>query len=45
MLYKRIVVVITLLFFGCISQIYAQDTDKIPFDQGVKYILADIAVK
>ena len=44
-LYKRIVVVITLLFFGCISQIYAQDTDKIPFDQGVKYILADVAVK
>ncbi|WP_298221658.1 POTRA domain-containing protein [Flavobacterium sp.] len=42
MLYKRIKLVVTLLFFGCISQIKAQD--KIPFDQGTKYILADVDV-
>ncbi len=41
-LYKRIKLVVTLLFFGCISQINAQE--KIPFDQGTKYILADVNV-
>jgi outer membrane protein insertion porin family len=33
---------VTLLLFGCFFQINAQD--KIPFDQGVKYILADVDV-
>lgn len=42
MLYKRIKLVVTLLFFGCIAQMNAQE--KIPFDQGTKYILADVAV-
>jgi len=41
-LYKRIKLVVTLLFFGCIAQMNAQE--KIPFDQGTKYILADVAV-
>ena len=42
MLYNRIKLVVTLLFFGCIAQMNAQE--KIPFDQGTKYILADVAV-
>jgi len=41
-LYKRIPAIIVLLFFGGISQINAQD--KVPFDQGTKYILADVDV-
>ena len=40
MLYNRIKLVVTLLFFGCIAQMNAQE--KIPFDQGTKYILADV---
>ena len=42
MLYKGIKLVVALLVFGWISQINAQE--KIPFDQGVKYILADVNV-
>ncbi len=41
-LYKGIKLVVALLVFGWISQINAQE--KIPFDQGVKYILADVDV-
>ncbi len=41
-LYKRIPAIIVLLFFGGICQINAQD--KVPFDQGTKYILADVDV-
>ena len=41
-LYKGIKLVFALLVFGWISQINAQE--KIPFDQGVKYILADVNV-
>ncbi len=40
--YKGLKLVVTLLLFGCFSQINAQD--KIPFDQGIKYILADVDV-
>jgi len=41
-LHKSIKLVLSLLIFGSISQLQAQD--KIPFDQGTKYILADVAV-
>jgi len=41
-LQKSIKLVLSILIFGCISQLKAQD--KIPFDQGTKYILADVAV-
>lgn len=41
-LQKRIKIVLTLLVFGSFSQIKAQE--RIPFDQGKKYILADVSV-
>ena len=41
-LHKSIKLVLTLLIFGSISQIKAQE--RVPFDQGKKYILADVAV-
>ncbi len=42
MLNKSIKIVFTLLIFGSFSQIKAQE--RVPFDQGKKYILADVAV-
>jgi outer membrane protein insertion porin family len=39
---KSIQLLLTIIFFGSITQIAAQD--RIPFDQGKKYILADVAV-
>ncbi len=39
---KSIKIALTLLIFGNFSQIKAQD--KVPFDQGKKYILADVAI-
>ena len=42
MLYKSIPLLASVLFFGSISQAKAQD--RIPFDQGKTYILADIDV-
>ncbi|MCC9073014.1 outer membrane protein assembly factor BamA [Flavobacterium sp. F-65] len=41
-LQKRIKIVLTLLVFSSFSQIKAQE--KLPFDQGKKYILADVSV-
>ena len=41
-LHKSIKIVLTLLVFGGFSQIKAQD--RVPFDQGKKYILADVNV-
>ena len=41
-LYRVLRLVVALFLFGCVSQINAQD--KVPFDQGVKYILADVDV-
>jgi outer membrane protein insertion porin family len=41
-LHKSIKIVLSLLIFGSFSQIKAQD--RVPFDQGKKYILADVAV-
>lgn len=42
MLQKILKLVLTLLLFGCISHINAQD--RMPFGQGKKYILADVDV-
>ena len=42
MLYKSIPLLVSVLFFGSIIQAKAQD--RIPYDQGQTYILADIAV-
>lgn len=39
---KSVKIFITLLLFGSISQIKAQE--RVPFDQGTKYILADVDV-
>ncbi len=44
MLQKNIKFVLSLLFFGCFAQLQAQEEDRVPFDQGTTYILADIAV-
>jgi outer membrane protein insertion porin family len=41
-LQKRIQIVLTLLLLGSFSQIKAQD--RVPFDQGKKYILAKVSV-
>ena len=41
-LHKSIKIVLTILIFGSIFQIKAQE--RVPFDQGKKYILADVAV-
>jgi outer membrane protein insertion porin family len=41
-LHKKIGIAFTLLVFGSFTQIKAQD--RVPFDQGKKYILADVAV-
>jgi len=41
-LQKSIKLVLTVLFFGSFSQLKAQD--RVPFDQGTKYILADVNV-
>ena len=41
-LQKNIKIVFTLLIFGGFSQIKAQE--RVPFDQGKKYILADVAI-
>ena len=41
-LQKNIKIVFTLLIFGSFSQIKAQE--RVPFDQGKKYILADVAI-
>ncbi len=42
MLNKSIKIVLTVLIFGSFSQVKAQE--RVPFDQGKKYILADVAV-
>lgn len=42
MLNKSIKIVIALLIFGSFSQMKAQE--RVPFDQGKKYILADVAI-
>ena len=42
MLHKKIGLAVTLLIFGSFTQIKAQN--RVPFDQGKKYILADVAV-
>lgn len=42
MLNQKIGIALTLLIFGSFTQIKAQD--RVPFDQGKKYILADVAV-
>lgn len=39
---QKIGIALTLLIFGSFTQIKAQD--RVPFDQGKKYILADVAV-
>ena len=39
---KSIKIVLTVLIFGIFSQVKAQE--RVPFDQGKKYILADVAV-
>ncbi|RKS15320.1 Beta-barrel assembly machine subunit BamA [Flavobacterium sp. 120] len=39
---KSIKIVLTVLIFGSFSQVKAQE--RVPFDQGKKYILADVAV-
>lgn len=41
-LHKSIKIVLTVLIFGSFTQIKAQE--RVPFDQGKKYILADVAV-
>jgi outer membrane protein insertion porin family len=41
-LHKKIGIALTLLVFGSFTQIRAQD--RVPFDQGKKYILADVIV-
>lgn len=41
-LQKDIKLVFTIILFGIISQLKAQD--RVPFDQGTKYILADVEV-
>jgi outer membrane protein insertion porin family len=41
-LHKKIGIALTLLIFGSFTQIKAQD--RLPFDQGKKYILADVIV-
>lgn len=43
MLNKSLRLLLTLLFLGSISQINAQE-DRVPFDQGTPYILADVNV-
>ena len=42
MLQKSIKIALTLILFGSFSQIKAQD--RVPFDQGKKYILANVDV-
>ncbi|NHM08308.1 BamA/TamA family outer membrane protein [Flavobacterium sp. CYK-4] len=44
LVYKRIQLLIALLSFGYIAPIIAQEQDRVPFDQGTKYILADVNV-
>ena len=39
---KSIQLVLSVFIFGCISQVTAQE--RVPFDQGKKYILADVTV-
>ena len=39
---KSIKLVLSILIFGSFSQIKAQE--RVPFDQGKKYILADVAI-
>ncbi|WP_394776590.1 hypothetical protein, partial [Flavobacterium sp.] len=41
-LQKRVQIVLTLLLLGSFSQIKAQE--RVPFDQGKKYILAKVSV-
>jgi outer membrane protein insertion porin family len=41
-LHKSIKIALTILIFGSFSQIKAQE--RVPFDQGKKYILADVAI-
>ncbi len=41
-LQKKLKIILSIILLGCISQINAQD--RIPFDQGVKYNLADVEV-
>ena len=43
-LQSTIKLVLTLLFFGSFFQMKAQEDDRVPFDQGTTYILADVAV-
>ncbi|MFT3793481.1 outer membrane protein assembly factor [Flavobacterium sp.] len=43
-LQKSLKLVLTVLILGCFSQLKAQEEDRVPFDQGTTYILADVAV-
>lgn len=43
-LQNKLRLALTLLFLGSVFQIKAQEQDRIPFDQGTKYILADVEV-
>lgn len=44
MLNKSIKLLFTILIFGSISQVTAQEEDRVPFDQGAPYILANVDV-
>jgi len=41
---KSIKLLFTILIFGSISQVTAQEEDRVPFDQGTQYILANVDV-
>jgi len=41
---KSIKLLFTILIFGSISQVTAQEEDRVPFDQGTPYILANVDV-
>jgi outer membrane protein insertion porin family len=43
-LQNKLRLALTILFLGSVFQIKAQEQDRIPFDQGTKYILADVEV-
>ncbi|WP_396211027.1 outer membrane protein assembly factor [Flavobacterium sp.] len=43
-LQNKLRIALTILFLGSVFQIKAQEQERIPFDQGTKYILADIEV-
>lgn len=43
-LQNKLRLALTILFLGSVFQIKAQEQERIPFDQGTKYILADVEV-